>query len=77
MGIIVAIMLFAAGVIFVNVLRPDVTTAENTDNLDCNNVNISDGAKLTCLGTGIVVPYFIIVFVSLAGGFIASRFMMG
>lgn len=46
--------------------------------LDCGsssspNQNVSDGTKITCLVTDGVVPYFIIVIISIAGGLIIGR----
>ena len=70
-AILIACMIFFAGVIVVNFLKDDITTARNA--LDCTNSTISDGTKLTCLGTDIVVPYFIIIFLSAAGGLIAAK----
>jgi hypothetical protein len=70
-AILIAGMIFFTGVIFVNFIKDDITTARVA--MDCTNAGISDGAKLTCLGIDIVVPYFIVVFLSAAGGLIASR----
>jgi hypothetical protein len=58
---------------------------EHTDNLggpglncgssDSPNTDISDGTQLTCLATELVVPYFIIIVLSVAGGAMVSRFV--
>ena len=73
-AIIVACMIFFAGAIMVNFFKDDITSARTS--MDCTNPTISDGSKLTCLGIDIVIPYFIIVFLSAAGGLIASRLMI-
>ena len=72
-SVLVACMIFVAGVIVVNFLKDDISTARDSSHLDCTNSSISDGAKVTCLGTDIVVPYFIVIFISAAGGLIAAR----
>ena len=71
MAVIIAMMIFFVGVITVNFLKDDITTTRT--NLDCTNPSISDGAKVTCLGIDGLVPYFIIVFLSAAGGLIAAK----
>ena len=72
LAVLFAAMFFLLGIIFINYIRPDVQTAQST--LDCNNTStISDGTKLMCLITDGVVPYFIILVLSSAGGVILSR----
>jgi uncharacterized membrane protein len=73
-AIIVACMIFFAGVIVVNFFKDDITTARVA--MDCSNPAISDGSKVTCLGIDIVVPYFILIFLSAAGGLIAARLLL-
>ena len=76
LAIIVAITLFIVGMLAVNFIKPEVTRARDSSNLDCSNAaGISDGTKLTCLAVDIVVPYFMIIIISLAGGLITSRFI--
>ena len=72
-GIIVAFMIFASGVLVVNLIKGDVDDART--GLNCSDVTISDGAKLTCLGVDLAIPYFIIAFVSIAGGIVSARFL--
>lgn len=49
--------------------------------LNCNslpsgdNTTITDGQKLSCLGTELVIPYFIILIMAIAGGAIIGRFI--
>tara|TARA_Y100000310_G_C20246011_1_gene606865 strand:+ start:144 stop:407 length:264 start_codon:yes stop_codon:yes gene_type:complete len=73
--IVVGILIFMVGALFINYLTPEITLARNADNLDCANTAISDGAKLTCLVVDAVVPYYILSFVAVAGAIIAGRFM--
>jgi len=76
LAIIVAITLFVVGMLAVNFIKPEVTRARGSANLDCSNsADISDGTKLTCLAVDIVVPYFMILIFSVVGGIITARFM--
>jgi len=73
-GVVAAIMIFMVGMLIVNVLKPEITTARSvTDGLDCANTSISDGTKLTCLVIDFTIPYFFIIVFAVAGGFIVSR----
>jgi len=75
--VIVAIVIFMVGMVAMNFLKDEVTRARDATNLDCSNsAVISDGTKLTCLVVDLVVPYFIIIIISVAGGLITSRFVM-
>jgi len=80
--IISGIMIFIAGMVFLNFLQPEVNTMMSESGLNCGNsssdpnLSISDGAKATCLIGEIVVPYFIIIVISVAGGVIVSRFLL-
>ncbi len=76
LGIIVAIMLFASGMMIVNLIKPEITLFRQAINMDCNNIDISDGAKVTCLGVDLLIPILIVTVVSVAGGYIASKFMV-
>lgn len=73
LSIVIALLLFMGGILFVNFLIPDIDTARSSANLDCNNSTITDGNKLACLAVDSVMPYFIIVLISTAGGIITAR----
>ena len=80
MAILVMITIFIVGMMSVNYLKPEITRARNSLNLDCENTadfpaGISDGTKLTCLVVDVVVPYFIVLIFSVAGGLITARFL--
>ena len=81
-AIIVMITIFIIGMMFVNIIKPEVTRARETgDGLDCTNTadfpdGISDGTKLVCLTIDLVIPYFIVIVFSVAGGLIVSRFVI-
>jgi len=69
LGCIVALMIFLAGTLFIEHFKSDITTAR-TD-LSCSNpTTISDGTKVLCLMMDGLVPYYILVFLSLVGGFV-------
>jgi hypothetical protein len=74
LSVVFAAFFFIFGIVFVNFVQPDVRVAES--GLNCDDLTISDGAKLTCLITGGVVPYFIILILSVAGGVITERLII-
>lgn len=77
LAIIVAITIFIVGMISINFIKTEVTSARDATNLDCSNAaGISDGTKMTCLVVDLVVPYFIVIIFSVTGGLITSRFLM-
>jgi len=81
LAIIIAITIFIVGMTSLNFIKPEVSRAIDSDNLDCQNTadfpdGISDGNKMACLAVDVVVPYFIIMVFSVAGGLITARFML-
>lgn len=73
----VAIMFFIIGLTVINYITPEVTRARGSAVLDCSNVaGISDGNKLLCLAVDLVVPYFILIILSTAGGYITAKFLI-
>ena len=74
LAIIFAIVIFLFGILFINFLMPDVTTARTA--MDCANPAISDGSKLTCLLIDAVVPYWILLVLSAGGGLLAAKFLI-
>jgi hypothetical protein len=76
--VIVAIMIFLVGITFLNYFKDDIPIIRNSENLDCSNASgISDGNKLSCLVIGLAIPYLFLVIVSLSGGLIADKFLIG
>lgn len=70
--VLFAIFIFLAGVVFINFLIPEVDVFRAT--MECSNAAvISDGTKLTCLFGDAVIPYWILLIVSLSGGAILER----
>ncbi len=78
-AVIIGIMIFLSGIVVINILKPDITIARSaTTGLDCSNATgISDGTKLTCLAVDLVIPYFIVIILSAAGGVITNKVMRG
>lgn len=75
-AIIVAITFFIVGMISLNFVRESIDTARLPQNMNCSNPeSISDGTKLACLTIDLVLPYLIIVIISISGGAIAGRFL--
>ena len=87
-GIIVALLTFMTGTMMVGFVEDEVTTSQ-ADNytyganivrpgLYCGNVTnpnltVTDGTKLTCLVEEAVNPYFIVLILSAAFGFIVTN----
>lgn len=70
-----AIFIFLFGIVFINFLSLDVDTARTA--LSCSSAStISDGTKLTCLVVDIVLPYWILLILSVAGGLILDRLLI-
>ena len=75
-SIIVAISIFIIGIPIINLIIPDVDIAVGTSGLDCDNsTGISDGTKLTCLAVDLTIPYFILLVISVSGGYIVNKFL--
>jgi len=72
LAIISAIFVFIVGIMAVNFLIPEISTARVE--LNCANPNaISDGTKLLCLAVDVGIPYWIIVILSASVGIIIAR----
>lgn len=75
MSIMVAIIIFMVGMIILNFLKPEVTSARNA--ISCSTPSsITDGTKLLCLITDTVIPYYFIIVLSLVGGVITEKFLV-
>jgi hypothetical protein len=70
-GAVVGLIIFVFGVLIIPFFADDITTTRVA--LDCTNTSIYDGTKLTCLGTDLVIPYFIWFFVSVAVGYFVGK----
>lgn len=84
MAVIVGVMLFMVGMIFLNFITPD-SWVDGSDSmmteLGCGNstnsgTDISDGVKATCLIGEIIIPYSIMIILSAVAGIILARFLV-
>ena len=66
--------LFFAGVMFINFITDDITLTRSSQNLNCQDTTISDGAKVTCLGIDLVVPYILVGVLSIGGTLVVNKF---
>ena len=73
-SIIIFMMLFFVGVMVINFITDDITTARSSQNLNCESNSISDGVKVTCLGIDLLVPYIIVALISLGGTLVINKF---
>lgn len=73
MSFLVAFMLFFIGMIVVNFIMPDVTTARTLNS--CSSPT-TDGSKALCLLFDFVIPYFFVIVISVAGGYITNKFLV-
>ena len=74
LSILFALVIFVFGMLFLNYLKSDFTTARTA--LDCTNVSITDGTKTTCLLVDTSVPYWILLVISISGGIILDRLLV-
>jgi len=75
LAIMSAIMVFIIGIMVLNFVMPEVSTARTE--LNCESAaDISDGTKLLCLATDSVVPYFMIMVFSITIGAITARLVL-
>lgn len=73
-SLLTGIMIFLFGIVFINFISPDLTTARTQ--LQCTTPTISDGAKLTCLFTDTAVIYFIALILSITAGVVLERVLI-
>jgi len=66
LGLSLGIFIFVIGVLIMPFLLDDVTTFRTE--MNCSTDTISNGAKITCLYGGALIPYYIWFFSSLAVG---------
>ena len=74
-AVMVAIVLFMIGMIIVNFLKPEVTTARAS--LNCAApTEITDGTKIMCLVVDTTVIYWMVLVFSIAGGLITEKVLI-
>lgn len=72
-GLMIGVFIFLLGMSIINPIRDVIDEVRATDQLDCSNSSISDGQKLTCLAVDLILPYFIVVVLALAGAWITTK----
>ena len=70
-GVAIGIVIFIFGVLFLPFLMDDVTTFR--DAMSCEDTTTTGGNMLSCLMGDILIPYWILFFVSLTLGFVVGR----
>jgi len=74
LAILSTIGIFIIGFMFLNFLMPEVT--QFRADMNCASADeIHDGVKILCLITDTVVPYWILLILSIGLGAITSRFI--
>ena len=72
-AVMVAIVVFMIGMITVNFLKPEITSARNS--ITCT-APATDGSKMLCLVLDTAVPYFIVLVLSIAMGVITDKVLI-
>lgn len=72
--IVAGLFIFLFGILFLSFIISEKDIAIGSQGVNCDNANISDGAKLTCLGLETVVPYIIAAIGGVAFASIVTRF---
>jgi ABC-type iron transport system FetAB permease component len=75
LSIVVALMIFMAGMLFINPLKDSITTFR-ADMSCSSSATISDGTKAACLVGDATIPYLIISIIAIAGGIITNRLLI-
>ena len=68
MTAIIALAFWMFGILIIGLIMPDISITRSSDSLDCSNMTISDGNKLSCLGVDMIVPAFILSLLIIGGG---------
>lgn len=71
-SVLVAIMLFIGGMLVVNFIKTDITTARTANTC---SAPATDGTKALCLLFDFVIPYFFVLIISVAGGIVTEKFL--
>ena len=72
-SVLLALMLFMVGMIIVNFIMPEQTSARTS--VGCSAPE-TDGEKLLCLVLDLPVIYFMVLVFSLAGGVILDKILL-
>jgi hypothetical protein len=72
-GLMIGVFIFLLGMTFINPMKDVITEVRGAGQLDCSNSSISDGEKMTCLAVDLILPYFIVVVLAIAGAWISAK----
>ena len=73
LSLAMGVFFFFLALTFANPLKEVINSTRGASQLDCTNSSISDGTKMTCLFTDIVLPYFIATILGFAGYIMTAR----
>lgn len=74
-GLMIGIMVFMMAMVFIDPIKDTMIQVRAVDQLDCGNSSITDGEKMTCLVVDLILPYFIVIVIAIAGAWIGARFV--
>ena len=74
-NIMIGLVFIFCGLLFINPIKVVLTDVMSSTQLDCSNSSISDGQKLTCLATDIILPYFIIVVIGIGVAYMSYKWV--
>ena len=70
-GLAIFLLIYVFGVLFIPYFADDITTTRV--DLDCTNTSITNGAKLNCLLTDALIPYFILFIFSASFAYLMEK----
>ena len=73
MAIMSALIIFMVGMIVVNFIKPEVSSAYSAATCAAP---ATDGTKILCLVVDFALPYFIVLVLSITGGLLIDRFLI-
>jgi hypothetical protein len=74
-SLMIGVFIFMLGMGFIDPIKDVISETRGVSQLDCSNNSITDGAKMTCLAVDLILPYFIVVVLGVAGAWISARFI--
>ena len=66
MGLVVSVLIFVMGVLFLPALSSEIDTFRST--MTCDSATISGGNMLSCIVGDAMMPYFILLIFSIVSG---------
>lgn len=76
LAVILGIVFLIIGFASLNIIAPEIDRVRDSTALDCSNDSgISDATKLTCLAVDVVIPYLIIIVLSVILAVITAKLL--